>query len=183
MALTTTSVSAHYNEDILKEAGLSNDQIEAFQEAHELKQAGEWQAARDTLLEAGIDEEVLRSLRAAKREVRAEHREELKVILEDEDYDAFLAYAADKPIGDIVTSESDFELLVEAHVLRQNGDREEARQILDDLGFERREGHGGKLMRAWRELSEDEREALRVAKSANDKETVRAILREAGVDQ
>jgi len=114
-ALSASSANAFYNQEFLTRAGLSDQQVVALQEARELRRLGELDAARDTLLEAGIDVPILNNLRFAHRERQLPHR----------------------------------------HWLRE--------QITT-------------------ELTEDEQEALRVARAANDRETVRAILEAAGID-
>jgi hypothetical protein len=101
--------------------------------------------------------------------------------LENANYDEFLSYASDQPIGSIITSIEKFELLQEAHALRREGELAEAQAILNDLGFTSLH-RPGKWYRAQTELTDDEQEALRVAKSANDRDTVRAILRGAGLE-
>jgi len=183
-AVTTTGVSAYQNEDLLQAAGLSQEQIQAFEVAHELKVSGDREAARDTLLEAGIDETVLKEISEVRKEKRVASRGELDSILEAKDYQAFLTFVADKPLGDIITTEADFKEFASAHELRRDGDIEGAREIMDDLGVQPRKNHyRGDRRASLVGLTEDEREAVRVAKSANDKKAVRSILREAGVER
>jgi hypothetical protein len=180
MAVTTTNVNAHHSTEALKQAGLSSEQIEALAEAHELRQAGDWQAARDTLVEAGIDESVLQSLKTIRQDWRQDDHEKLRTIMGTGDFEQFKEYASERPIGDIITTPEEFELLREAHTLRQTGNRAEAKHILRELGFERKPFVRNGIALA--ELTEAEEEALRVARQANDKATVRAILRGAGIE-
>ena len=181
-AVTTTGVHA-YSGKILNRANLTDEQKNAIMEARELREVGNYEEARDILADAGIDEEVLRALHQARHEARAEMLEALEV----GDYEAFLEVVADTPLADIITSESDFEDFREAHELRQEGDREGAKAILDELGIEREHKgkfsgkHAGK-QRVLDQLTDEQREAFLVAKQANDRATMQAILDEAGIE-
>jgi hypothetical protein len=119
-ALTATSVHAHVGQDLLKEAGLNEKQIEAFAEARELKKSGKITKARDVLVEAGVTEDTLKAIFRARK-----------------------------------LAEPD-----------------------------RTNGHGKHQFRPnfINELSEEQREAIKVARQANDKESVKAIFKEAGID-
>tara|TARA_B100000508_G_C11461072_1_gene279284 strand:- start:36 stop:656 length:621 start_codon:yes stop_codon:yes gene_type:complete len=183
-AVTTTGALA-YNDSVLQNSGLSDEQIAALQEARDLRQSGDKEAARDLLAEAGIGEDELRSLHQAAHEARDERREAIHEAIENNDFDAFLVAITDSPLADIITTEDDFDTFKEAHELRQEGNKEEARELLSELGIERGEGYGHKhgKQHILSELSEEEREAFMVAKQANDKETMKAILEEAGVER
>lgn len=183
-AVTTTGVSA-FSGGVLDRANLTEEQRVALEEAHELRQSGDKDAARDLLVEAGIDEEVLHSLREAAHEARSEMHE----AVEAGDYERFKELVVDSPLADVITSEADFDLFVEAHELRAAGEYDEAKEILDELGIERPE-HGPKHGRGFgghhldlSSLTDEQREALQVARKANDRETVRAILEEAGIEK
>lgn len=138
-AVTATSVSA-FNPDVLQEAGLSDEQITAFAEARELKQDGDRDGARDVLIEAGIDQETMESVREAVREHRTERREAVGEAIDNNDFTAFQTAIEGSPLADIVTTEADFELFAEARALKEAGDREAAREILDELGIEKKPG-------------------------------------------
>jgi Tfp pilus assembly protein FimV len=138
-AVTATSVSA-FNSDLLEQidVDLTNGQVSALEEAHELRQAGaDRDEIRAVLEEADLDRETLRDIREAMREHRQERRESIREAVADNDYDAFQDAAEGTRLGDAVDSEADFDLLREAHELREDGDREGAREILDELGLER----------------------------------------------
>lgn len=180
-AVTATGVQA-YNGTILNRADISEHQRSALEHAHELRHNGDREAARDVLLEAGIDEEVLKSLRQAARKVKDEIREAVSA----GNYDSFKTLIADTPLDDVITSEADFELFKEAHELREDGEFDQARTIFDGLGIEKR-GEGFVHQRShfyrFKQLSEEQQEAVRVAKEANDYETVKAIFQEAGIER
>ena len=77
-AVTATGVQAYGGIQAWERADITEEQRSALEEAHELRLGGDKEAARDVLVEAGIDEEVLRSLREASKEVRAEIREAIE---------------------------------------------------------------------------------------------------------
>lgn len=129
-AVTVTGASA-FNSEILEKAGLNSEQISAFEEAHELREEGDREGARDILTEAGLDEDTLKSIREAFQEERQTKRSAINEAVEDGDYDAFKEAVEGSPLADIITSEDDFELFKEAHE-----HREAAREIMDELGFE-----------------------------------------------
>jgi len=135
-AVTVTGVSA-FNESVLTEAGLTDTQIEAFEEARDLRESGDKDAAKETLEDAGIDRDTMKDIRTAMKEHRAEVRAVIASALNDEDYDAFMDAIADTRLADHINDEDDFELFLEAHELRESGDREGAREILDELGIKK----------------------------------------------
>lgn len=143
LALMGTSAYA-FNSDVLLKAGLDENQVAAFEAAHELKKQGDRDAARDVLAEAGIDldtleevRNVLRSERGERQEERKERRAEVKVAIENEDFDAYKAAVADTRASDRIITAEEFERLVEAHELRLAGDHTAAREIMKELGFEK----------------------------------------------
>jgi len=178
-AVTTTGAQA-YGGAILERANISDDQRSALEQAHELRKGGEIEAARDVLVEAGIDEEVLHELRQAARETRSE----IKLAVEAGDYDLFRELIVDTSLADIITSEADFALFKEAQELRQSGDYEDARVIFDELGIDKSK-YGHQLLKRHiaHQLTDEQKEALLVAKQANDREAVKAILEEAGIER
>ncbi|MCA9357170.1 hypothetical protein KC872_03075, partial [Candidatus Kaiserbacteria bacterium] len=180
-AVTATGVHAYGGPNILSRAGLSEKQVIAIQEAQQLKATGNDTAARDRLAEAGITEETLKSIHRAAKAVKVEMREALK----DGDYEAFKKAVADGPLSDVVVSEDDFKKFRQAHDLRLNGEWAEAADILEELGVDVDKKHfyqKGLKKGFMSHLSEDQRSALQVAKQANDRATMQAIMDEAGLD-
>lgn len=194
-ALTATGVSA-FNSDVLEKAGLTDEQRSAFEVARELREEGDKDGARDVLIEAGIDEDVIERVRTAMHEYRQENRGAIHDAVLNNDFDAFQTAIEGSPIADIVTTQADFDLFVEAHNLRQDGNHDEARVIMEELGFEEGMGHrkGPGKMEEGREdrdvtqapfyddLTAEQQEALLTARSANDRKAAQAILEEAGID-
>lgn len=183
-AVTATGVQAFGNSQMLERAGLSEKQISAFEIAREKRESGDFAGARDVLVEAGVDERVLQSV----HKVMHENRDAMRQALEAGDYAAFKIAVAGTPLADVIDTEDDFKQFVKAHALKQEGKWDEAKTILDELGVEppqRHFGmgrHGGMRMGdEFQNLSEEQRDAIQVARKANDKEAVKAILEEAGI--
>lgn len=180
-AVTATGVYAQGNaEKILERANLSEEQKSALSAAHELRKAGDTDAARDKLIEAGVDEGTLHALRSAGHEVHAE----IKAAVEAGDYEAFKAAAEGTPMEEQITSQDLFDSLVEAHNLREDGDYEGAREIMDELGLKPRghmKGHFDRG-RSLSLLSDEQKDALQEARRSNDKEAAQAILDDAGIE-
>lgn len=185
-AVTATGVQAFQGTEILQKAGLNEEQIEAFESARELRESGDLKAARDALIQAGVDEETMKSIH------RAMHgkRNDIRDAVEAGDYEAFKVAVAGTPLEESVQTEEDFQTFIQAHNLKAEGKWEEAKPLFDELGLEapvmrHGRGHGMGMMGSpdfLQELTDDQREAIEVAKEANDKEAVRAILEEAGID-
>ncbi len=120
-AVTITSVQAFGNHEFLTNAGLSDDQVVAVQEARELRRLGDVDTARDVLLEAGIDEEVISDLRQAHQKHKHHHRHWLKGQLDDK----------------LTEQQKDA-----IQVAREANDREAIHAILEEAGIERpQHGH------------------------------------------
>lgn len=133
-ALTATSAAA-FNPELLERAGLTEEQIAAFEVAQELKRDGDRQGARDVLAEAGIDLDVLEEMRNVMRHEHQRHHDEVESAIESGDFEAFRIAVVDTPLGNKVTTPEQFQTLMEAHVLRQVGEHEEAVQLLKTLGL------------------------------------------------
>jgi hypothetical protein len=182
--MTASGVHAFSSTELLTKAGLTDEQVIAIQEAQELKASGDIKGARATLQAAGVTKDTMRHI----REVAKEAKRAVQEAVEAHDYDAFVAAVADSPLADIITTEEAFDQFVEAHELRAAGDRAGAKDILEDLGIDvhkhTHKKHGKKALRAQAKelLTDEQKEALEVAHRANDRETVRAIFAEVGID-
>lgn len=181
-AVTATGAQAFVGTNYLNQSSLSIEQVEAFNEARELRRKGEVEKARDVLLEAGVNEETVASLR------RASHSSYLAIheAVVAGDFAAFKKAVEGTPLYDIVTTEADFELFKQAHNLKSDGRFAEAKEILTNLGVSPRQMHSSQHRvlhhESFLELSDEQRDALRAARQANDQETVNAILEEAGIN-
>lgn len=180
-AVTATGAQAYVGSKMLARAGLSAEQIDALEEARSLRVSGKTDAARDVLVEAGIDETALANIHRAAHEAR----QAMWAALQTGDFATFTEVIKGTPLADIVTTEADFELFREAHELRRSGAHEEAQEIFTDLGIPEmggyQQGQGHRRPHApFGTLSLEQRDALRAARQANDPATVRAILDEAG---
>ncbi len=172
-AVTTTGAQAFMGTDYLNRAGLSSSQVRAFEQAHDLKRKGELSKARDVLVNAGLTEESIESLRAAAQASRKAIHEAVT----KGDFAAFREAARETPLYDIVVTEADFELFKQAHNLRSEGKFVEARLIFDDLGLpqigmKKHQAQAG-IHLGLQDLTDEQKEALIVARQANDYKTAR----------
>lgn len=117
---------------------LSAEQIEILEEARELRQSGEIQKSIELLEDAGLNIRKMHGRRFSGKMLDV-HKEIRESIIND-DYDSFLKAVEDVPIEVEITEEV-FNKIVEAHSLRVEGKYEEAREIMEELGF-----NGGRLM-------------------------------------
>ena len=71
------------------------------------------------------------------RQERVEHRENMRTLIDSEDYESFVEAIEGTPVENIIDTRSKFNILVEAHGLREEGDHDGARELMSQLGFER----------------------------------------------
>ncbi len=81
--------------------------------------------------------------RLAEMKERKISHEAVRTAVENNDYNAWVKAIADRPIADVIT-EDNFSQLVEAHTLRDAGDMEGAREIMEELGIDKHQKHGGR---------------------------------------
>ncbi len=179
LALTTSSAQA-YSGKALARAKLTESQRAAFTVAQELQAEGDLEAAKGVLLDAGIDQEVIERLRSAHASEHKLHSVEITAALSENDYDAFLDLIEGTKFEGIVSSRDEFRLLRAAHQYREHGEFAKAEQILMQLGLPREYAVVSRKS-ALSQLSEAERDAFMTARAANDRDTMEAILEEAGI--
>jgi len=181
-AVTATGAQAYVGSEYLERAGLSSSQVSALGQARDLRLKGKREEARDVLLLAGVDDKTIASIRQATREAH----DAIQNAVEANDYEAFKLAAAESPLIDIITTEEDFEQFVEVHDLKAKNRFTEARELMEDLGLPGANMNQtkGRLMPHERMslFTADQKDALQVARAANDFETVQEIMKEAGVD-
>jgi hypothetical protein len=187
LALTASGAQA-FNSNALITAGLSEEQRVAFTVARELREEGDVTAARDILIEAGIDAETLEKVRSAIHAERYAGHNAMKVALAANDFNGFTAAIKDLPLADVITSEEDFKSFKEAHELLLTGDRDGANVIFEELGVPTSKegmGHRGHRIHGQpkflSQLSNAQKAAFGVARQANDRDAMEAILDEAGI--
>lgn len=181
-AVTVTGASA-FSSDVLVKAGLSDEQVAAFEEAKELRESGDKEAARNVLEEAGIDESVMEKL----RDIMKEKHSAVKAAVEKNDFAAFKVAVADSPLAEIIDTEAEFAKFVEAHTLMKNGNGDEAKTIFDDLGLKRPEGHGpmngeGKEPPFFDHLTDEQKAEVKAAFEARDHDKVKDLLESYGIE-
>jgi len=137
-----SSVTYAYNPGMLSDmavfSGFNTEQQTAIKKSFDIRQAAEVEAEK-VLEDAGLTKE---DIHEAMRDHHEEMREKMDAALEAGDYEAYSELVAGSRMADKVTEEI-FDKLVEAHDLRQDGDMEGAREIMNELGFDKGGiGHG-----------------------------------------
>lgn len=110
--------------------GLTDEQREALEEAHQLRREGRYPEAIHVIRDAGIVLPVVKD-----PEQHKERKKEFDALIESNDYEAFRRMVADTPMADIIDTQEKFEALVESHSLREDGKLDEAREALEDAGI------------------------------------------------
>lgn len=159
----TASTAQAFNGTVLREAGLSEDQVAAFSIARELSREGDTAQARDILLDAGIDESTIDRVRQALHQHRHSHRASVATAKHATTLADFQTAVAGTPLANIVTTEAAFHSF-KAHQT------------------ERQQAKDRRFVRDWTEsLSAEQAAALQAAHQANDKKAAHSILEEAGL--
>lgn len=129
------------NTDVLEK--ITADNFDQFKEMMALQRAGDSEGADAIRSELGLP---------TKAEMEA-HREAVEGAIEAKDYNAWKEAIADSPRGknmlEKIDSEEDFNKLVEAHEYKELGQESfgKAREIMEELGFEKPEKGQGQGMR------------------------------------
>ncbi|MES2749390.1 MAG: hypothetical protein V4606_03285 [Patescibacteria group bacterium] len=196
LALTATGAQA-FSSNALITAGLSEEQQAAFVIARELREEGDVTGARDVLVEAGIDEAAIEKVRSAMHDERKAEHEAILAAVAANDFTAFTLAIKDSPLADLITTEEDFAAFIEAHNLLDSGDKAGAKVIFTELGLpeshhgkhaggrgmmsegQHKHRHGEAPLRE--ELTEAQIQAFNVARQANDRDAMEAIMEEAGI--
>lgn len=136
------SVTYAYNPGMLSDmtvfSGFSTEQQVAIKKTFDIRQAAEVESEK-VLEGVGLNRE---DIREAMQDHHEAMREKMGTALKAGDYEAYSELVAGSRVAGKVT-ETMFNKLVEAHKLRQDGDMEGAREIIDELGFDKDGvGHG-----------------------------------------
>lgn len=112
--------------------------------------------------------------RFAHHEEREQEREKIRTAVESGDYAAFQAAAVNSPLEGKIDSQAKFDKLVEAKKLRESGDHEGAKAIMDELGIKPPRGHmGGEGMHEGRDGKGGE---MKAAIESGDYEAFKALV-------
>ena len=176
LALSATGAQA-FSGDALIRAGLTDSQVAAFEVARELRQDGDTKAARDVLIDAGIDETVIERVRSVLSKNHHVHQTVVMAAVAANDYHAFVTAIANTPLADIVTTRADFARFKVVHDVENEGAIANSDDVFADLDqsdqseYEERDD----------DLSDSQKEAMSVALAANDHDAVQAIMEDRGV--
>lgn len=124
---------------------INESNFSQLQEAHAYHEAGDHESARSIMDSLGIQPPHHKGNRGPNSEARSEQRDERRELVRSAvsagDFNAF-AEAAPKFAGNV--TEANFGQLQQAHALREAGDHEGARAIMDSLGIQPpHRGQGG----------------------------------------
>lgn len=135
-AVTVTAASAFTGDDMLSklDIGLTDAQESALQEAHTIREEAN-EKAQNILTNAGIDDVKMREIHEAMRGVHQAQHEAMKTAIDAKDFVAFTKAIKDSPLALIIDTEDEFNKFIEAHKLMESGDREGAKEIMDELGM------------------------------------------------
>jgi hypothetical protein len=107
----------------------------SFTEANALRETGDIEGAKVIMDKLGLKPHKKHGkFNEEKRAEMKENHEAMRTAIEMEDYDAFVEAAGDAPFIDEVTPEF-FEKFIEAHTLRETGDFEGAKAVMNELGL------------------------------------------------
>ncbi len=134
-AVTVTNASA-FNGDLMSTSHtvLRDSRIETMQEVKTIRQNAKQQIA-ELLRQAGIDKAQVKETRHIKHDAHKEQRTAMKTALDTNDYEAFKIAVVGSHLADTITTEADFEKMVDAQQLLKVGDRKGAKAIFDELGI------------------------------------------------
>lgn len=130
MVGTTTAYAFYPGLDGADLSGFSEAQQTAIEQAFEIRKNAETEA-QTILSNAGVD---MDELHFAMRAAHEKNRAAMDAALKNNDYETFSSLVAGTPMEEEVT-EAVFAKMVEAHRLRDAGDYEGARAIMEELGL------------------------------------------------
>lgn len=110
---------------------LTEEEQAAIEEAHSLRESGEYTKAREVLVKAGLSRGMGMGHFGA---TTYGTREAIRDAVESGDYDAFLNATENTMFAGEVTKE-EFDTMTKAHELRESGDFEGARELMDEAGL------------------------------------------------
>jgi hypothetical protein len=180
-AVTTTGVHAYGGVKTMQRAGLNESQVQAIQEARELKLIGHDDEARKRLVQAGVDAETLEKLKRMAKETLSD----IHAALIDDDFESFIELIKESPLADIISSKTEYNDFRDAYLERQASRLEKNEEKINDRGerLKKPMHHRHHQLSLLFDLNESQREAYLVAKEANDRATMQAILDEAGIEK
>lgn len=146
LAITATTASAFVGTDMLEKLTISLTDTEqtALEQVREIEETARAEA-KQVLEDAGITDERMEEIHDAMREAHQAEHEAIEAAIKANDFAAYTAAVADSPMAGEIDTEAEFAKLVEAHTLREAGDHDGARAIMEELGL-KGPGFGGKGM-------------------------------------
>ncbi len=166
MAILITGMSVSAQEEIIPENFGLNITADQLSEIKTAMQNRDKETVQALFEEYDISMGDLMKFRQAYKKGHRGPSEEVKAALESGDYAAFQeAIREDGPFAEAIDSEDKFAQLIALHEAKQDGDRETAQQIADELGL-KKPGRSHKGFGS--QLSEEERAAAKEAVQNGD---------------
>jgi hypothetical protein len=117
---------------------ITAENFDQFIQMHNLRQAGDIEAAQAIAEELGLPEPKQKhggfGKMPGKKFGNLDNREDMKAALDANDYNAWLEAVGDGPLAEIINQEN-FSQLVEMHNLLEAGDKDGAKAIAEELGL------------------------------------------------
>ena len=127
----------------IENANLTDAQKTTLEEARELRMNGDHEGARTLIENSDIDIDALKDARKAHRAEMKEVHKAVRDAVDNNDYAAFQIAVEGTKKAEHIEDEEDFAQLVEAHALKEAGDYEGARAVMEELGFPEKQGKRG----------------------------------------
>ncbi len=172
--MTAGGVSAQVGQS--RRADLSEEQKQALEQVRELREEGNFEEAKRIAEENDLPMRI-----KVGNKHRSENREAVEAALVASDYTAFVAATEDAPFADEIDEEF-FAKMVQAYNLRQAGDMEGARAIMDELGIR---PHNGEGLDRFKNLTDEQKAVLAEAKElhkSGDHESAKALIDSLGIE-
>jgi hypothetical protein len=118
---------------------ITEENFAKFSEAHKLKEEGKFEESKKIMEELGLP------MRNRGKMGNSEDRQALKEAISNNDYEAWKKLTEGRPIQEKINQDN-FSQFVKAHELMENGNFEEARKVMEELGWSGFGMHGPKGM-------------------------------------
>jgi len=109
---------------------LTETQQSILEEVRELRREGNYDEANELIDENGLYVQKGNNMKLYKQK-------RFEEFIDSEDYDSFIGLTKETRMGEAIDTEDKFETLIEAHKLRESGDHEGARALMENAGLSR----------------------------------------------
>lgn len=124
------------NSDILLEAGFSEAERYALEEAYEFERNGERKKALHTLSVAGLDVEDLTKLNETIQNYEDGKYSAIEAALTQDDYTTFKELTQSHPVADVVVTQDDFEEFCDAYNFHKEKEGNTLKELIEEMDRE-----------------------------------------------